>query len=261
MSVSSVQSLIFHGLFTISAFTPLMAVDRQPVFGLDLGGLAEGNLEPADMEKATIEGQWGRSPVRLHFSADGAGTAEIVTLPGGEKALRLRPEPSNNGRWFAVVGVEDAGLGPQLNVDAPVFIEIKLRRSFGPIPAILRALFKRDEGVFQVLGALGGQKDSETSYRVLQTSDSPEGKWIQGTEIPAEETVTLLYELSRAETGLQVITSIAYGGATVFDNRSEPVLVENVSINGLERFQIVLSAGQEITGDEFLDLLSISAWQ
>lgn len=236
--------------------------DRNLLFGLEARGMVDGALEAGLVESSLEEISVSENKFTISFSQDSEAKAEVVQLDAGGKALRISPGSQGEKGSAAALGLRDESVGGMISADLPMFIEVVLRRSSGPISLGVSSHFKRDDALVSTsFGALVGHVTPEGTYSAFRTLYTTPPDEIRGPSLPAEEIVTILYQLTQTAEGLQVTTEVKTGEETLFETGSEPAFVENLTLDTFQRFDMVVSAAPGGTGEEFLDLISVKAWQ
>jgi hypothetical protein len=188
-----------------------------------------------------------------------------VTLPTGEAALRMAPgvsdDPATPGHInFAL---HDSGLfSSHLDPSRPLFIEVKFQRSYGPISFSVQNLFRHEgEFIHAALGGLQGHLQSEGTYSAFSTCYTTPNDEVRGPDVPAEQTVTVRYEIAETAEGVTVKTGLFLGEELIFDTSAEPARVANIRLNEFSRLALGATSTAKATGEEYIDLISAKLWQ
>ena len=251
-------------IFLIPASSLCETQNKPVLFGFEASQLQEGNVDAKAVAEASLSGEnLSQKPFQLSSSQNSEASASAVSLAGGAKALRMRPGATEAGQSPAVAfGYVDAGLVSHLDDSIPLHLEVKFQRSDGPLSLGIALSFLRD-GTFTLasLGGIAGHIEPEgtySSYRTFYTTPKDE---LRGPDLPAGQTVTLHYEMKRTPEGLSMKTSVLVAGESIFDTSDSPSLLAGFTLQELNRLSIVVSSAPKGQGEEFLDLISVKAWQ
>lgn len=242
------------------------AQDENVLFFFDAGQLAAEEVNSEELKAASqFHGSGSESILTLGFRGNApAASAKKVTLPSGETALRLKPDltEDKSSASGANITLLDPALGAKLDASRPLHLEVKFQRSYGTIHLGVQNLFLHSgEYIHAALGGISGYIEPEGTYSAYSTCYTTPNDEVRGPQLPAEETVTVEYEIEETSEGLTVKTGLLVGEEMIFDTHAEPATLDKARLNEFNRISLNLTSVPKSTGEEFIDLISVKIWQ